>query len=164
MSQACCQRTQLYCILCEWSSPEHEQHMSRDLPLRILSGWTTDEGPSAQTSFAHAELPNQPPSICTLVKFPSCCFQAPAPKAAPTAPTQQAPTPAVRPPVPSQSLQPGLLPYGQPRAAPKPTFRPAALRLDDQGREIDEFGNLVQNRTDSITTLKVLPHQQLFTC
>lgn len=63
----------------------------------------------------------------------------------------------MRPPVPPQSLQPGLLPYGQPRAAPKPTFRPAALRLDEQGREIDEFGNLVQNRTESITTLKVLP-------
>ena len=66
--------------------------------------------------------------------------------------------PAVRPPVPPQSLQPGLLPYGQPRAATKPTFRPAALRLDDQGREIDEFGNLVQSRTESITTLKVQAH------
>ena len=95
-------------------------------------------------------------SLCTFIKFHSYCFQAPTPKAAPTAPTQHAPPPAVRPSVPPQSLQPGLLPYGQPRAASKPTFRPAALRLDDQGREIDEFGNLVQNRTESITTLKVL--------
>lgn len=91
---------------------------------------------------------------------PISCFQAPTPKAAATL---QVPPPAVRPPVPPQSLQPGLLPYGQPRAAPKPSFRPAALRLDDQGREIDEFGNLVQNRTESITTLKVLTHQQLIT-
>ncbi|KAL3131502.1 U4/U6-U5 snRNP complex subunit prp3 [Trebouxia sp. C0009 RCD-2024] len=85
-------------------------------------------------------------------KLEAAKLKAPTPK---PAPTQQAAPPAVRPPVPLHSLQPGFVPYGQPRPGPKPTFRPAALRLDDQGREIDEFGNLVQNRTESITTLKV---------
>lgn len=65
------------------------------------------------------------------------------------------PAPSVRPPLPAQPLQPSLTPQGLMRAAPKPTFRPAALRLDDQGREIDEFGNLVQTKTESVTTLKV---------
>lgn len=74
--------------------------------------------------------------------------------AAAAAATQRAPPPAVRPPLPAFP-QPGLLPQGLPRGAAKPTFRPAALRLDDQGREIDEFGNLVQTKTESVTTLKV---------
>ena len=74
--------------------------------------------------------------------------------AAAAAATQRAPPPAVRP-LPAFP-QPGLQPQGLPRAA-KPTFRPAALRLDDQGREIDEFGNLVQTKTESVTTLKVRP-------
>ncbi len=82
-------------------------------------------------------------------------MQAPPPAAAAAA-TRRAPPPAVRPPLPAFP-QPGLLPQGLPRATAKPTFRPAALRLDDQGREIDEFGNLVQTKTESVTTLKVRP-------
>lgn len=39
--------------------------------------------------------------------------------------------------------------------ASKPSFKPAPLRLDDQGREIDEFGNVVQKAAESVTTLKV---------
>ncbi|KAK9829066.1 hypothetical protein WJX72_003724 [[Myrmecia] bisecta] len=39
-------------------------------------------------------------------------------------------------------------------SAPK-GFKPAPLRLDDQGREIDEFGNVVQKRAEAVTSLKV---------
>ena len=68
-------------------------------------------------------------------------------------PAAQAPAAAaLRPPVAPQSLQAGL---GAPKPASKATFRPTALRLDDQGREIDEFGNLVTQRTEAVTTLKV---------
>ena len=69
-------------------------------------------------------------------------------KSAAQAPAAAAP----RPPVAPQSLQAGL---GAPKPASKATFRPTALRLDDQGREIDEFGNLVTQRTEAVTTLKV---------
>ena len=80
------------------------------------------------------------------------CTHLQVPSATAAAASQRAPPPVVRPPAPHQ---PGLLSQGLPRAAAKPTFRPAALRLDDQGREVDEFGNLVQTKTESITTLKV---------
>lgn len=66
------------------------------------------------------------------------------PAAAPAAP--------VAPYVPVAAPQTGL---GVPRPGPKSTFRPAALRLDEQGREIDEFGNLVTQRQEAVTTLKV---------
>ena len=62
------------------------------------------------------------------------------------------PAVAPRAPVAPQSLQAS---YGAPKPASKATFRPTALRLDDQGREIDEFGNLVPQRTEAVTTLKV---------
>ena len=39
--------------------------------------------------------------------------------------------------------------------APRASFKPAPLRLDDQGREIDEFGNVVKKAAESVTTLKV---------
>ncbi len=50
--------------------------------------------------------------------------------------------------------------------AAKLSFKPAPLRLDDQGREIDEFGNAVKKPAESVTTLKVspeLPRCGLFT-
>ena len=33
--------------------------------------------------------------------------------------------------------------------------KPIALRLDDQGREVDDFGNLVERKADVVTTFKV---------
>lgn len=35
--------------------------------------------------------------------------------------------------------------------------KPIALRLDDQGREVDDFGNLVERKADVVTTFKVGP-------
>ena len=46
-----------------------------------------------------------------------------------------------------------MLPFAMQQA--KASFKPAPLRLDDQGREIDEFGNAVQKPAESVTTLKV---------
>lgn len=90
-----------------------------------------------------------------VVLINSSSFQVSTPAAAAAAASsQRLPPPAVRPPTPLQAPRLGL-PLGPPRATPKPTFRPTALRLDDQGREIDEFGNLVQTKTESVTTLKV---------
>lgn len=70
----------------------------------------------------------------------------------PTPPAQAAASAGVRPPLPAQPLSTAL---GAAKPAHKATFRPAALRLDDQGREIDEFGNLVTQRSEAVTTLKV---------
>ena len=75
---------------------------------------------------------------------------------APSAATQRVPASAIRPLAAPLQLHSGLLPQGVVRPAPKATFRPAALRLDEQGREVDEFGNLVHTRAESVTTLKVL--------
>jgi hypothetical protein len=40
-------------------------------------------------------------------------------------------------------------------AAPRATVRPAPLRLDDQGREVDEEGNVIQRSAAAVTSLKV---------
>lgn len=100
-----------------------------------------------------------PPNIAVANPFPSrTCFQSASclQKTTPAAATtQRAPPPATKPPAFPATLQPGLPPQSLARTGPKPTFRPTALRLDDQGREIDEFGNLVQTKTESVTTLKV---------
>lgn len=59
--------------------------------------------------------------------------------------------PGVRPP----AFMPGIVP-GLGAAAPKkPVFQPAPLRLDEEGREIDEQGNVVARTVQAVTTLKV---------
>eukprot|EP00884_Botryococcus_braunii_P015893 jgi/Botrbrau1/2988/Bobra.0026s0049.2 len=59
--------------------------------------------------------------------------------------------PGVRPP----AFLPGIIP-GMPGAAPKrPAFQPAPLRLNEEGREVDEQGNVVARAVQAVTTLKI---------
>ena len=60
----------------------------------------------------------------------------------------------VRPPAPSMG-PPGGAAVRPPMPVRTAYSKPIALRLDDQGREVDDFGNLVERKADVVTTFKV---------
>ncbi|KAK9856079.1 hypothetical protein WJX84_004285 [Apatococcus fuscideae] len=108
------------------------------------------------------------PAAAAPAAAPAAVRQAPAPAAPAAAPSQPGLSASMLAQTHAASLRlgayarpggiPGFpnmvaLPYQQ--QAAKPSFKPAPLRLDDQGREIDEFGNVVQKPAESVTTLKI---------
>jgi hypothetical protein len=66
--------------------------------------------------------------------------------------------PSVRPAAPPPGGPPAAAaaaPAAAAAAAVAGGFRPQPLRLDAQGREVDEFGNVIERKIAPVSTLKV---------